>query len=323
MTSNKSTAIENGYGPQCKSDSELTQRYRLLQSWYRVEVLKHRECGLHRPGGRRVGSALVNGEATGANFLSLAATACAWEKLAEKEMLNGDLTVDRCRLFNNMLSSQPMCFNLFADLRLGVQHADPNARQVVAAMFGEPATTTVECVEIEMLPRPKGDYINDKTAFDAAVFFSDRHGRKGLISIETKYTDKLGSNPAANEKWQKELAGKLGLFNDQGQDWYASHHFDQIARNLLLTVAYGRRHKFSSFKNCVLAPADDKETRVLIDTMRQRLAPEYQHTIAFLTLQEVVQCGSDAAGKFFKRHLRRFQGRYLDLSQIQGLLCSR
>ncbi len=308
------------YGPQAHDASPFTRKYRLLQSWYRVEVLKEERYGLHEPGGRPVGSAVVNGEATGANFLSLAARALAWEKLAEKQDINPDLTVKRYRLFNNMLSSQPLCFNLFADLRLHLMHKRPIAGAVVAAMLQESPIATVERLDVEVLPQPKEEYIADKTAFDAAVFFTDRQGRPGLASIETKYTDKLGGNKAGREDYQKQIAEEIGLLNDEGRAWYSTHCFDQIMRNLLLTLVCGRRHQMANVRNYVVAPQADKDTPVLIDELRGRLTPGIRDAIALLSLEEVVHRGMAVADRFFADHLREFHRRYLDFSQIQGLL---
>jgi hypothetical protein len=282
--------------------------------------LKQTACGPYKPGGYCVGSALVDGAGTGANFLTLAARACAWEKLAEKNLLNPDLTVDRYRLFNNMLSSQPMCMNLFADLRLAVQHGNANAGEIVRAMFRELPIATVDGLEIEMLPQPKKNYIDDKTAFDAAVFFTDRDGHKGLASIETKYTDKLGGNAAVNEKFQKDKARELGLFNDEGSAWYETHHLDQIVRNLLLTVVYGERHQLRLVRNFVIAPVADQETPKLIDTLRPRLAARYRDAISLVPLEEVVDRGLGAADGPFKGHLREFRRRYLEFGPVEHFL---
>lgn len=312
--------LEARYGPQYEGDSVFTRKCRLLQSWYRVERLKQSSCGCHVPEGKRVGSALENGETSGANFLSLAARACAWEKLAEKQLVNPDLTVDRYRLFNNMLSSQPMCFNLFADLRLGVHHDNANAREIIAAMFPESPIRKVDRVEIEMLPQPKEDYIDDRTAFDAVVLFTGSDGRPGLASIETKYTDKLGVSPARSVARQKQIARDIGLFDDRAADLYDSVPFGQIIRNLLLTLVYGKRHECSSVRNYVIAPAEDEETRQVIHSLRERLAPKYRDAIAFISLEDVGERGLRVARGEYKRHLRAFHQRYLDFGQIETFL---
>ena len=306
------------YGPLPHDPDPLTRKCRLLQSWYRVEKLGEPDCGPWRRGGRPVGSTLVNGERTGANFLSPAAFAYAKEKVAEKET-NPDLTLDAYRLFNNMLSSMPMCFNLFSDFRERARDGCGTTRRVLAAMFAESPITAIDSVEVEMLPRPTERYIDDKTAFDAAVLFRDASGLRGLVSIETKYTDKLGVNKASNEDRKFALARDLGLFTDEGLAWYRTHGFDQVARNLLLTLAYAQVEGLDYATNYVLGPAEDKEAPRAVESLRQRLAPAFRDRILWLPLEHAIERGLGAADEFFTDHLKRFHSRYLDFSQIEHL----
>jgi hypothetical protein len=314
--------MENRYGPQPNDASPFMRKCRLLQSWYRVEVLREPACGPWRPGGRIVGSTLVNGETSGSNFLGAAAFAYAKEKVAEKAS-NPDLTIDEHRLFNNMLSSHPMCFNLFADLRAGVQRCCTNATAVLRAVFPESSIVQVASVEVEMVPRPTSQYIDDKTGFDAAVLFTDGQGRPGLASIETKYTDKLGNNTATKQDRKFHLADDLGLLTPEGCRWYATQGFDQVARNLLLTLAYARRHGLHSAINYVLAPQEDQESQAVVATLQARLAEAFSHRIVWLPLEMVVQRGLAVADAPLAEHLRQFHRRYLAFDQIRHLLVHR
>ena len=310
--------IEKRYGPHPNDRDALTRKCRLLQSWYRVEVLKEERCGPWCKGGRCVGNVLVDGEQTGANFISPAAFACAREKVAEKQA-NPDLLIDEYRLFNNMLSSMPLCFNLFADLRSGVSDGSPNATVVLAAMFPQSLMASVQSVEIEMIPRPTRTYIDDKTAFDAAVLFTDESGQPGLAAIETKYSDKLGGNRATRQKRKFELADELGLFTREGQEWYGAKGFDQVARNLLLTLAYARRHQIQNAVNYVLAPAEDAVGRRVVEAIQQRLTKPYRRRITWLPLETVVQLGLAVAEGVLATHLKRFRDRYLDFRPVGQL----
>jgi len=306
------------YGPQNDGDTSLTRRCRLLQSWYRVEVLGQSECGPFRVGGRRVGNVLVGGEETGANFLSQAAFEYAKEKVAEKAS-NPDLTIDEYRLFNNMLSSMPMCFNLFSDLRGGVLAGNPEATSVLCALFREAPIATVEYVEVEMIPRPTREYIDDKTAFDAAVLYRDESGRPGIVTIETKYTDKLGGNKASQEQRKFELAEALGLFTRDGLDWYRGNGFDQVTRNLLLTFAYAVRHGLAHASNYVLAPEQDDEAPRKVHALRKRLNTPFRGAIRFLALEDAVGRGLSAGLSEFGDLFKAFRRRYLDFSPVDAL----
>ncbi len=320
MTRSKWLEIETRFGPQCKSDSPFMRRCRLLQSWYRIEIQKQKDCGPWNKSGRCVGNALVDGRTTGANFITRQAFAYATSKVAEKRG-NRDLTIDEHRLFNNMLSSQPMCFNLFSDLRAGIHSGSMGAQRTVAAMFSESRIESVESLEVEMIPRPTGDYIGDKTAFDAAILFHDVDGRAGLASIETKYTDHLGTNPAKNTTKQWTLAEELGLFTPEGHQHYrAAIGFDQIARNFLLTLAYARKHAVATWINYVVALEEDKEARDAVNALRSRLAEPFRDRIVLLPLETLVSRGLAVADPPIAEVLTEFHRRYLEFSPLDAIL---
>ena len=266
-----------------------------------------------------MGSSLCRGDgASGANFISREAFAYAEQRVADKKECR-DLTIDEFRLFNNMLSSMPMCFNLFADFRAAVKAGCASGGAVLAGIFASSPIRCVEDVVVEMIPQPTNQYIDDKTAWDAAVIYTDKAGRRGLVSIETKYTDKLSGDKAAKEGRKMDIAKRLGLFSPKGLRLYRENGFDQVARNLLLTLAYADKHELAYARNYVLAPKDDEEAPAAVDRIRERLATPYKDSIEMLPLETVVERGLACADALFADHLRQFRKRYLDFSQIAHL----
>ncbi len=305
------------FGPQPSSGSALMRRCRLLQSRYRVENLKQERCGPWRPGQACVGSSLVDGHLTGLNFISPAAFAYAQEKVREKAS-NRDLTIDEFRLYNNMLSSMPMCFNLFADLRAAHAAGNSAAAEALRRTFPDAQMMEIEHLDVEMIPRPTSAYIDDKTAFDAAIRFRDASNRPGLVSIETKYTDHLAGNCASKQERKHALADELGLFTDEGRRYFADFGYDQVARNLLLTLAYARRHSCVTALNYVLSLRCDDEARQAVDGLRAHLASRFRDRIHWLPLEDAVARALDTAPMEIAQPLRRFRERYLDFSPLQA-----
>ena len=312
------------YGPLPTDADSLTRRCRLLQSWYRVEVLGLSECGPFRVGGRLVGSSLVGGEASGKNFISEVALAYARQRVADK-VDNRSLLIEEYRLFNNMLSSQPMCFNLFSDIRAAVLADEPAGTDVLAAVFRSSPIAKVRDVVVEMIPTPTDEYIDDKTAFDAAVFYDDADDQPCLASIETKYTDKLGKNPANRPAMQFALAERIGLFTEEGLAHYKKmrtvrkreqNGFDQIARNLLLTLAYKEKHGLATAINYILTPEQDTETPERVRQLQAHLSPEYRSCIELLPLEEVIHRGLSCPNTPFAQVLQTFHKRYLDFTPL-------
>jgi hypothetical protein len=168
------------------SDSRRTARYRLLQSWYREQVL-NAEYGDYRVNGgtRPLGSLLALRDVVdrpGLNFLSREASKYALERADLVQASGG--TVDKARLARNMLSSMPMTFSIFGELRA---RAD-RGLDVVRA-FLDPHAVDVEVMEC--IWRPAVDVLGDRSAFDAAVITQRADGSRHLLGIEVKYTEQF------------------------------------------------------------------------------------------------------------------------------------
>ena len=176
---------DQGIGPQYGRDNRLAARIRFHQSWYRARVL-----GLPWGTGpmphskRELGSMLTREDgAAGRNFLSPELFELGQARIAEKTG-----TVDEFRLRHNMLSSQPMCFNLFGYLELNLDLAT----RTFAALDSDVAQVTD--VRMEYAPEPAADYLADRTAFDAFIAYERKGGGKGFFGIETKLTEKFSQN---------------------------------------------------------------------------------------------------------------------------------
>ena len=94
----------------------------------------------------------------GANFLSDSIRDAVTDRLATPQSYQ---KIDERRLFEDLLSSMPMCFNLF-----GEASRDPaRAANVAAALWGTNAESAAE-VRFEWSPcRRDQAFLNDGTAF--------------------------------------------------------------------------------------------------------------------------------------------------------------
>lgn len=114
-----------------------------------------------------------------ANFIDprCAQAAVARVGLRQKhEMLNAD------RLFADLLSSMPMCFNLFGTL------TDPAAATAAIRAFWPDVPGRVDQVIFEWSPgRADPAYLGNRTSFDVAFILDLGDGRRGVLGVETKY----------------------------------------------------------------------------------------------------------------------------------------
>jgi hypothetical protein len=215
-------------GPTVRGDPPFRAQMRRHQSWWRAAVL-----GLdYGPGpsvssATRYGNFLTTADAEqGANFLTPQIFDVVRRRLAERTG-----AVSRDRLLRDLLSSQPMCFNLFAPL---VDDLDLATRLVGALLPGE--IERVTGVRIEWAPTPKREYLDENTAFDCFIDFRLPDGSSSFLAIETKLTDSFS-------KQRYDAARYLRVTRHHPEFWDASRlehlndaRWSQLWRNHLLAV---------------------------------------------------------------------------------------
>jgi len=278
-------------GPQSKSDNKFVAKHRFHQSKYRCEILKENfGTGPTVKSEQNYGNMLIKGEKSGSNFISSVAFKYAIQRTFDKN-INNSLTIDNYRLFNNMLSSMPMCFNLFSDLRELLITDKDACSKLFKSLFKEISwIASVEYIGVEFIPIPIEQYTNDKTAFDAVVLVKDGEGKKGIISIETKYTDLLGSNSSKNTAKKDELIGKYKIFSPETAANLKKNGYSQIYRNYLLTFAFAKVNKYKNFCNIIISPSEDEISKKELLELQNNLTKN-KNSIVKIDLEEFIDRG--------------------------------
>jgi hypothetical protein len=265
-------------GPQYDGDSAFLRQCRLQQSNYRATVLQQ-PCGVGPAcnSNARYGNMLINGDISGSNFVSEAAFRYAQQRARDKVICN-DLTLDEFRLFNNMLSSMPLCFNMFSDLRTLLLTDEHACTKAIKALFRElDWIDSVLYIGVEFIPVPTENYIDDKTAFDALIIVANSRGQRGVIAVETKYTDLLGTNTSRKNGKKNELVRQAKLFHPTRAEELSQLGYTQLYRNFLLTYAYARRHKMVNWANVTISPREDHRSKQEIDELVASLTVDGQN----------------------------------------------
>lgn len=109
------------------------------------------------------------------------------------------------RIFNDLLSSQPLCFNLFAELRSDLALASKLVAHFTAGRFSE-----VVAIEFEHAPSPIERYTGDRSAFDVLLECRSARGAHGFLGIEVKYHENL-TGAAASHKPRYEDPHEEGM----------------------------------------------------------------------------------------------------------------
>lgn len=238
------------YYAYVQSDNPFQRQARLLQSVWRAE--QGYPPGEHRgqPAGARLPMPWARD--TLANFLTgtarqtvRAEVACAGQA--------GKL-IAQPRIYDNLLSSQPLCFNLFAELK----HDLPLASAVTADLTGKQAARVTR-LEFEHSPG-RGDprYTGDHSAFDVYIEYTLPAGARGFLGVEVKYHENLAGGNDRHRPRYDEVAGAMGCFRPDALPLLRQPPLEQIWRDHLLAGALQHADDFDEGAFVFLYPEGNR-----------------------------------------------------------------
>lgn len=303
------------FGEPYSGDSKFVAKCRLLQSMYRAEQGLAIRPYKGRDGVHYYGNYIEGGEISGANFLADYIFDYAKHRVEHKEKHE---TIESDRLFNNLLSSQPMAFNLFCPLRKLLEESPEEATRVIKSALPMYPIHLVTHVDLEFIPSNYKDLTGDKSAMDAIICFKTADGKDGFIAIETKYSENLGTNEASNNEKSLEIIKQLKCFNHDVEEKIKSKQIKltQIYRNFLLSEIYGQKTNADSY-SIILAPkihpSTDKEVRSITDEMQ----PNYKGKLQNIYLESFTDKLISESPEEYADIFRRFRDRYLSFDIVE------
>ena len=316
-------------GEEYKGDSSFVAKCRKLQSIYRYEIGEEIHPYTDRNGNVHYYGNYISGGETPKdgcwkNFLTEYAFKHAEDRAKNRQKYE---TIEKDRLFNNLLSSQPMAFNLFCPLRQMLEESPETATRVIkAALPGYPIHEITE-VELEFIPGNYKDLTGDKSAMDAIIRFVDTNGKSGFIAVETKYSENLGINAAydKDEKGNKKprvqslkAMRQLKCFNPDVEMRIIEGKvkLTQIYRNFLLSETYGKWKTLESY-SIILAPNDHPSTDNEVNSLLSELREEYKNNkIKKINLEDFVNAIIDYCPDEYRVVFDRFYDRYLNFGKL-------
>lgn len=318
-------------GEQYKGDSPFVADCRKLQSIYRHEIGEEIRPYTDRNGNvHYYGNYIENGdtpkEGCWKNFLTEYAFKHANERVKNRQKYE---TIDKDRLFNNLLSSQPMAFNLFCPLRQMRKEAPETATRVIKAALPGYPIHEVTGVELEVIPGNYRDLTGDKSAMDAIIRFKDKDGRDGFIAVETKYSENLGSNAAyrkgddGKKRPRSQCATaikELQCFTPEIEESIMEGNtpLTQIYRNFLLSEMYGlhgEKEKLQSY-SIILAPRRHPTTINELKSLVDNLSDGYKDKIKEVYLEDFVKRIISVCPDEYRVVFERFYDRYLNFGKL-------
>ena len=256
----------------------------------------------------------ADGEA-GRNFLTSEIADVARERVAI-----GSGAVESYRLFHNMLSSQPMCFNLFGPLVKDHELAHRLLSSIVPDEIAE-----VTRVALEYAPEPPEDYLGDRTAFDAFFEYKTKDGRLCAVGVETKLTEPFSQKEYDGERYRRWMRVQGAPWNaDAASNVHRIEH-NQLWRDHLLAIAmlYHPRSTYSKVRLMVIHHPADPECATVIAGYR-RLLLDADDTLIELPLNRLHKAWIEATGlSSGSEWLQDFGLRYLELNRSEDALNAR
>lgn len=251
------------------SDSRFMAAARLLQALWREE--KALPIGVHRnPRGKRrkLGSRLDDESGKqGRNFLTPEIAKLAFRESVYREI--GAMT-DQERLWTNMLSSQPLCFNLFGGLKLDVDKANRFFRHLLPDYVA-----SVEGIYFEHSPgRGNPTYTDDHTAFDVFVTCTTLAGHKGFIAIEVKYSESMSEPPATMRQRYEELTGMVGVFREPAAHALRGNPLQQLWREHMLSRVMIESGLYDQGRFIVIYPAQNNNCAAAVNAYSTHLSSD-------------------------------------------------
>ena len=291
-----------------ENEKDYQRKLRLLQSLWREEqgfpIGEHRG----RPSGNRL--AMPEAKRTLNNYLTKTIRGVVRREVEgpkRHDKLGYKKLYQRPRIYNNLLSSQPLCFNLFGELTKNLALASR-----VLSDMSKGRVSQVTAIEFEWSPgRDDSRYLCDGTAFDVYVTYQTATGQRGFLGIEVKYHEKLEKKNNYRPRYD-EVAAEMGCFHEEHLAMLRkANPLEQLWRNHLLMGAHRRADDFDEAAFVFLYPE--------VNTVCSEAAVAYRHclsdtrTFEAWTLETFVSC---LRQRTKAKWVRLFYDRYLDLSRL-------
>jgi hypothetical protein len=269
--------------------SEFERKRRFHQGWWRTFVLNVEEGKYEVKGQERSVCNRINSGST-ENFLSdniLLALQKTFEERSDSKLG----IIEKGRLYNNLLSSQPLAFNFFGEFKINLE---------LATLFFKSLFPKIDTVVNVFFEYPhKENYTNDHSAFDIAIEVR-AGGEKGLIGFECKYTDSFSHKSLKS----KVNYGDLGsanhntyrqIFHSSNQhfinDYYKyvrDKELNQLFRNELIGQSLIQNGHFDFVTTGLFCDQDDLNA-INSGKKLQQMITGGQNNFRILTYYEFIQ----------------------------------
>ena len=282
--------------------SNFSSKARLLQSIWRTEKGYDFE---------KYGNYLKEDFAkqTGANYLTDSIFETVKNEV-ENAKTKGKV-ISEPRIWNNLLSSQPLAFNLFGELKLNRLLAT----LVFKKLFPDLEIDRITNIEFEHSPGRKDlKYTGDSSAFDVFVEYFTITGQLSFLGIEVKYAENLKDKPSSHKVRYEEISNDSGFFDLTQLEKLKEKPIQQIWRDHLLALSMFISNKdYYRGDFIYLFPSENAECVSAIDKYEQTFLSNKENYFKPLTIEKIVRHLKEESKE---KWITKFEDRYLNFNKI-------
>lgn len=296
-------------------DTRFSNCARLLQSVWREQ--KGFSAGSFKPKkgrARKLGSRLAPEIArTGVNFLTPAIAKLVRREAAYREF---GAMYDEERLWQNLLSSQPLTFNLLGQCKI-----DPEFGSKLLRRLFPDFVKTLNNVFFEHSPgRADPHYTNDHSAFDVLFDVTTANGKKGFIAIEIKFAESLRYTPRPMSARYDDIVKTANFYADASDNRLRTTPLEQMFRQHLLAYTMtGADGGYDTGLFVLISPSQNRDVQLAAKLYSSLLKETVKSAVPFrhLSLESVIDSIDVAGNSDLASGLRK---RHVDYSPVAGLI---
>ncbi len=284
------------------------RKARILQSIWREE--QGIEPGQHKgPLGSRLPMPDAKNPENLTNYLTENIREVVRNEVLNPEKSKGKLFA-KPRIFNDLLSSQPLCFNLFGELQLDLAFPSAVFRQLTSGRLD-----SVTAIEFEWSPgKANPKYTNDKSAFDVYILGKTFSGGDAFVGIEVKYHENLRAKASPITDRYKEIFELMNCFRPECIEQFKKSPLHQIWRDHLLAGVHRLVDPFDDDIFVFLYPKDNTYCSTAAKAYKNCLTTD--DTFETWTLERVVDVIKNHTSD---QWIDQFYDRYLNFNKLEDL----
>ncbi len=242
---------------------------------------------------------------TGVNFLTNGIYEIVKQEVQNKH--TDRKVIKEPRIWNNLLSSQPLAFNIFGELKLNLKLATSTFK----VLYPDRKIKNVTAIEFEYSPGRKNlKYTGDSSAFDVFVVYVNELIENCFFGIEVKYAENLLDEPATHKKTYEEISIQSEIFNMTMLDKLKEKPIQQIWRDHLLVLSMFIKNKdYKTGDFIYLYPSENDNCKLGVELYSQTFKTNKENYFKPLTLEKLIDtiksfCSDNWIDEFINRYLK-------------------